>query len=60
MDPDIVDALNIGLQSWRPGLTHTIQPPEALHAAVSQHDNIGLNLLIEGWCALDWESIQDA
>jgi hypothetical protein len=57
-DPDITSALCNGLQTWRLGQAFQVPPNHHLYCATLQQGDIGWGNLLEGWIAIEWETMQ--
>ena len=57
-DPDITSALCNGLKTWRLGQAFLVPPNHHLYCATLQQGDIGWGNLLEGWIAIEWETMQ--
>jgi hypothetical protein len=57
-DPAITNAITLGLQTWRQQGRYENHFNGKVYCAVAQQGDIGWGNLVEGWIAIEWETIQ--
>jgi hypothetical protein len=57
-DPELTKAMISGLQSWRYGHPINTLTDQNVYCAISQQSDIGWGKLLEGWMAIEWETLQ--
>jgi len=57
-DPAITNAITLGLQTWRQQGRYENHFDGKVYCAVAQQGDIGWGNLVEGWIAIEWETIQ--
>jgi hypothetical protein len=57
-DSDIPDTLLAALRSWRQGETTSDHTDESLQHAIAIQSALGWHSFLEGWIAIEWETVQ--